>query len=166
MVEQFDFHRSDKSFSLSHPCLRRVVGLFTSVFQFWTQQTGTFNLSKSLFLFCQHDLVLSVHPGSPSHCLRHRPPPLHHAHCHCLTEIPSRWLNVILVSSQSMFRNWVVLLLLGHQLEKIISVEHGHVGLTVNPIILKDLCRLIQSLLLEHRQPTCVFPFHHYLSNT
>jgi hypothetical protein len=40
-----------------------------------------------------------------------------------------------------------------HQLAKIISVEHGYVGLTVDTIILKDLCRLVQSLLLDHRQP-------------
>jgi hypothetical protein len=45
-----------------------------------------------------------------------------------------------------------------HQLAKIISVEHGHVGLTVDPIILKDLCRLVQSLLLDHHQPTSIFP--------
>ena len=40
------------------------------------------------------------HPGSPSHCLRHRPP-LHHDHCHCLTEIPPRWRNVLLTSTAS-----------------------------------------------------------------
>jgi hypothetical protein len=44
------------------------------------------------------------------------------------------------------------------QLVKIISVEHGHVGLTVDPIILKDLCRLMYPLLLELRQPTFFFP--------
>ena len=38
----------------------------------------------------------------------------------------------------------------GHQLNEIILVEQGHVGLTVNPIILKDIYRMMQTLLLEH----------------
>ena len=46
----------------------------------------------------------------------------------------------------------------GHQLAEIILVEHGHVGLTVNPIILKDICRLMHPLLLEHRLSFPSFP--------
>ncbi len=42
----------------------------------------------------------------------------------------------------------------GRQVPQIIWVKQGHVGLTSNTIILKDLCRLMQSLLLEHHQPT------------
>ena len=37
------------------------------------------------------------------------------------------------------------------QIAEIILVELEHVVLTANPILLKDMCRLMQSLLLEHR---------------
>ena len=38
-------------------------------------------------LYCSsRPSYLTVHPASPSHCLRYRPPPFHHAHCHCLTD--------------------------------------------------------------------------------
>jgi len=47
------------------------------------------------------------------------------------------------------------------QLAEIILVEHKQVGLTVNPIILKDCCRWTQPVLLQHRQPT-VFLFLHF----
>jgi hypothetical protein len=36
----------------------------------------------------------------------------------------------------------------------------GQVDLTVNPILLKHICRLIQPLFLEQRPSTCVCPFH------
>ena len=35
------------------------------------------------------------------------------------------------------------------------------VRLIVNPKILKDICPLMQSLLLEHDQTNCVSLFHH-----
>ena len=51
---------------------------------------------------------------------------------------------------------------LGHQVSQVTLVEQGHVGLTVNPIILKDPCHLVQDLLLHHHQSTCICSFHHW----
>jgi len=36
-------------------------------------------------------------------------------------------------------------------------LELGHVGLTANPILIKDICHLMQPFLLEQRTPTFVF---------
>jgi hypothetical protein len=37
-----------------------------------------------------------------------------------------------------------------------VNVKTRNLRLRVDPIILKDLCHLVQSLLLDHRQPTSV----------
>jgi hypothetical protein len=50
---------------------------------------------------------------------------------------------------------------LGHKVAQVILVEQGHTGLTVNSIILKDMYHLMQPLIPEHLQSTCVFPFDH-----
>ena len=42
---------------------------------------------------------------------------------------------------------------LGLQFAEIILLELGQVGLTANPILLKDICHLMQLLLLEQRKP-------------
>jgi hypothetical protein len=43
-------------------------------------------------------------------------------------------------------------------------VEIGQVGLTVNSILLKDICLLMQPLFLEQRPPKSVFVFHHHVN--
>ena len=110
--------------------------------------------------------TVTVHPVSPSHSLTHIPPSLYHSH--------SRWRNlycrhfvmtVMEVASQSICRNWLVLLLeeegLERQIDEFILVEFGHVGITVNPILFKYMWHLMYPLLLEYRPPTCVCLFHH-----
>ncbi len=67
---------------------------------------------KFLFLFNQDDLGLFGRCFGPpwfSVCTDHStcPPPLHHVHWHCLTQIPTRWRNVLVVETHSTFRNWV-----------------------------------------------------------
>jgi hypothetical protein len=49
----------------------------------------------------------------------------------------------------------------GLQFAKIMLLDLGHVGLTANPILLKDICRLMQPFLLEQRTSTSVCVFHH-----
>jgi hypothetical protein len=43
---------------------------------------------------------------------------------------------------------------------KIMLVEFGQVGLTVNDILLKDIYHFLQPLFLEEHPPTCLFVFY------
>ena len=43
-------------------------------------------------------------------------------------------------------------------------VEIGQVGLTVNSILLKDICLLMQPLCLEQCPSSCVFVLHHHVN--